>query len=124
ASSTSVRVFSNCDEVELRLNGTTLARRSPDQDHMSRNLAHPPFTFTVPAFTPGRLEAIGYIAGREAARHTVRTPGAVERLHLRVDIAGRPPATTGSDLLFCHGELQDADGTTVAAAWENVAFGT
>ena len=124
ASSTSVRVFSNCDEVELRLNGTTLARRSPDQDHMSRNLAHPPFTFTVPAFTPGRLEAIGYIAGREAARHTVRTPGAVERLHLQVDIAGRPPATTASELLFCHGELRDAHGTTVAAAWENVAFGT
>lgn len=123
SSSTDVRVFSNCDEVELRLNGARVDRRRPDGDRASTHLAHPPFTFRLGRFTPGTLEAVGYVAGRQAARHRVRTPGPVERMQLSVDLSGRPAARDGRDVLFCHAALQDAAGTTVAAAWENVAFG-
>ena len=123
ASSTDVRVFSNCDEVELRLNGRVVQRRAPDRDRISTHLDHPPFTFALGHFTSGMLEAVGLIGGREAARHTVRTPGLIERLQLGVDLAGRSQATRGKDLLFCRAALQDVTGTVVAAAWENVAFG-
>ena len=44
---------------------------------MSTRLAHPPFTFRTGGFRPGTLEAVGYLAGRQAARHVVRTPEAV-----------------------------------------------
>jgi len=122
ASPTDVRVFSNCDEVELRLNGAAVERRRPDRDRMSAHLAHPPFTFRLGRFTPGALEAVAYLGGREAARHLVRTPGPVERMTVEVDLSGRPPSSA-KDVLFCRALLRDAAGTVVADAWENVAFG-
>jgi beta-galactosidase len=124
ASATEVRVFSNCDEVALRLDGRLLERKGPDRDQMSTRLAHPPFTFRPGGFRPGTLEAVGYVAGREAARHVVRTPGAIERLSLAFDLSDRRPDRTRKDVFFCHAALQDAHGTVVPDAWENVAFGT
>ncbi|HYJ78370.1 MAG TPA: glycoside hydrolase family 2 TIM barrel-domain containing protein [Longimicrobiaceae bacterium] len=123
ASPADVRVFSNCDEVELRLNGRLVERRRPDRDRMSTRLAHPPFTFHPGRFTPGVLEALGFLGGRETVRHRVRTPGVVERLQLSVDLSGRAPARGRKDVLLCHAALQDAASTVVAGAWENVAFG-
>jgi beta-galactosidase len=122
-SSPNVRVFSNCDEVALYLDGELIGRRRPDTDRLSTHLAHPPFTFKTGHFSPGTLEAIGYIEGREACRHAVRTPGAVERLDLRLDESGRAFAADGKDVVLLHGELKDAAGTTVPDAWENVFFG-
>ena len=118
-----VRVFSNCEEVELSLDGRVLDRRRPDRDRISTRLAHPPFTFRTGGFRPGRLEAVGYIAGRPVARHVVRTPGPVSRLTLDVDLSGRAVDRRRRDVLFCHASLRDPQGTLVADAWENVAFG-
>jgi beta-galactosidase len=122
-SSTDVRVFSNCDEVALLLNGGLVARQGPDQDRTSARLEHPPFTFHLEAFRPGTLEAVGYIAGRRAAAHTVRTPGAEDHLTLAFDLSGRRPDRERKDHIFCYASLCDADGTVVPDAWENVAFG-
>ena len=118
-----VRVFSNCDEVALHLNGRLLERKGPDQDRMSTRLAHPPFTFETGGFRPGTLEAVGYIAGRPAARHVVRTPGTIDRLTLAFDSSGRPRDPERRDTIFCYASLVDAAGTVVPDAWENVAFG-
>jgi beta-galactosidase len=118
-----VRVFSNCDEVALRLNGELVERRPPDRDRLSTHLAHPPFTFRLGPFRPGTLEAVGYVRGRPVARHMVRTPGAVARLDLRLDESGRPFAAHGKDVAFLHAALEDANGTVVPEAWENVHFG-
>jgi len=123
-SSPTVRVFSNCDEVALSLNHELGERRRPDTDRTSTHLAHPPFTFDRGEFQPGTLEAIGYIEGRAVARHVVRTPGAVERLRVRLDESGRVFAADGKDIAFLYAELQDADGTVVPDAWENIWFGT
>jgi len=123
ASAPEVRVFSNCDEVALYRDGELIDRREPDRDRISTRLAHPPFTFHTGGFQPGTLEAVGYLAGRPAARHVVRTPGPVEALTLAVDLAGRPPDLDSRDPVFCHASLRDANGTLVPDAWENVAFG-
>lgn len=122
-SATNVRVFSNCDEVELRLNGRMVDRRRPDRNRISGHLAHPPFTFEVGRFQAGTLDAVGLIGGRAVARHQVRTPGPARRLTLGVDLAGRAPSTRGQDLLFVRASLVDEEGTVVGDAWENVAFG-
>jgi len=122
-SSTTVRVFSNCDEVALSLDGSLVERRGPDVDRISTNLAHPPFTFRLDGFRAGTLEAIGYVGGQAVARHVVLTPGVVERLHLRLDESGRPFAMDGKDVAFLYAELRDALGTVVPEAWENVFFG-
>jgi beta-galactosidase len=122
-SSPDVRVFSNCDEVALVLNGDVVGRREPDSDRISTHVAHPPFTFRLDRFRPGTLEAIGFIGGREAFRHVVRTPGAARRLDLWLDEGGRPFAVDGKDVAFLRAELRDAVGTAVPDAWENVWFG-
>ena len=122
-SATDVRVFSNCEEVALLLDGRLLERRRPDRGRMSEHLACPPFTFRVGKFQPGTLEAVGYLAGRPAARQEVRTPGPIHRLDLAVDFAGRGRDRARRDVLFCHASLRDAQGTVVPDAWENVAFG-
>jgi beta-galactosidase len=124
ASATDVRVFSNCDEVELRLDGRLLERKGPDRDRVSARLAHPPFTFRTGSFRAGTLEAVGYLAGRRAARHVVRTPRGIDRLTLAFDFSGRPRDRARKDHIFCHASLRDAQGTVVPDAWENVAFGT
>ena len=124
ASSLAVRVFSNCEEVALSLDGEPIARQKPDADRISTHLAHPPFTFRVDRFRPGTLEAVGFIGGRDVARHAVRTPGAVERMDLWLDESGRPFAADGKDVAFLHAELRDAAGATVPDAWENVFLGS
>jgi beta-galactosidase len=122
-SSPTVRVFSNCDEVGLALDGELLDRRRADSDRLSTHLTYPPFTFQLAGFRPGALEAIGYIGGNKAARHVVRTPGTVQKLELSLDEAGRPFATSGRDVAFVHAALRDESGTIVPDAWENVWFG-
>ncbi len=124
ASSTSVRVFSNCEAVELYLNGALLERRLPDPDRLSLAVAHPPFTFVLGGFTPGLLEAVAFIGAGEAARHSVRTPSAVRVLALWLDEAGRPFAAVGKDAVMVHAEARDESGTLVPDAWFNVFFGS
>jgi len=122
-SSPIIRVFSNCEEIGLRLDGELLERRRPDRGRLCTHLAHPPFTFRLDGFQPGALEAIGYIGGTEAARQVVRTPGTVSRLDLTLDESGRPFAARARDVAFLRAALRDGVGTLAPDAWENVWFG-
>lgn len=121
-SSDTVQVFGNVDEVELRLNGRTVARRRPDNGPDSpyvsapdggncRNLDCPPFTFTGVKWEAGTLEAVGYKEGREVARHAVKTPGEVSALQISYFESGKPAAK--NDLLIVYVSLVDKDGTLV-----------
>lgn len=127
-----VVVFSNCDEVELRLNGRRIARQTPDQgpdtpyrpDHNwgegpahpfdggnAQHLTHPPFTFTGLDFEPGELHAIGDLAGAVVAEDRVATPGEPAALELQADLEGVPLAT--NDAVFIHARILDAAGEPV-----------
>jgi beta-galactosidase len=121
-STLSVRVFSNCEEVELRLNGAVIARQKPDRDIFSTNLAHPPFTFSVPAFIPGELKASGIIAGKLAAAQSVRTPGKPAKIRLVTRLAGVPVSKNAKDAFFVHAEILDRSDTLVPDASLLVTF--
>jgi beta-galactosidase len=113
-----VRIFSNAEEVELFVNGESIGRQQPDQDRISVNLNHPPFTFESVGYVPGELTAIGYIAGAEVARHVVKTPGSVTSIETTLATQGVAP--TRNDLVFVHARLVDANGTTVPVTDEPV----
>ncbi|MDK6077751.1 glycoside hydrolase family 2 TIM barrel-domain containing protein [Massilia varians] len=115
-----VRVFSNAEEVELRLNGKPVGRKKSLLSATHPRLAHPPLEFDTGGFAPGELVARAYSGGRMVAEHRVRTPGAPVRLALALDDVG-VPATSG-DLVFVRARLLDANGTTVPLSGREVAF--
>ncbi len=118
-----VRVFSNCEEVALYLNGRLVERRRPDVSRVSTHLKHAPFTFKPDRFQPGKLEAVGYIGGREATRFVRYTPGEPDGLTLEFDLSGRAFADGARDMTFCHASLKDKIGTLIPTARAPVFFG-
>ena len=106
-----ILVFSNCEEVELRLNGVPISRSRPAQMAITQHLAHPPFSFDLPKFIPGTLEAVGYLDGKPQARHTVATPGKPTRIELVIDDLEIVPRAAEPDVIFAHARWLDAQGT-------------
>jgi beta-galactosidase len=120
-SDTLVKIYSNCDEVELFLNGRSLGKQSPDKDKYSTNLSHPPFTFQVP-FKPGTLKAVGYIKGIKAAEHQRSTPGTAARISLRADYSGKELKAGQNDIVFVYADVVDTKGTIIYDAGDPIEF--
>lgn len=119
---TRVKVYSNCDEVELYLNGHLFARQKPDTDRYSTNLDHPPFTFDVPAYKAGTLSAKGYIKGVLVVTSERKTPGIPSGLRLRVDLSGKPLEADKNDIVFVYAQITDSLGTVVPRNGRKVLF--
>jgi beta-galactosidase len=117
-----VKVFSNCDEVALLLNGKLIARQKPGQDAFSNKLAHPPFTFQVSKFEPGTLTAIGYINGREMVKTEQKTPVKPSQIKLSIDYSGKPIEAGKPDIVFVYAKITDANGTLITDADNIVTF--
>jgi beta-galactosidase len=66
--------YTNCEEVELFLNGKTLGKKKIPEDLHGEWL--------VP-YTPGRLEARGYIKGKKVVSDFVETTGSGNAIQLR-----------------------------------------
>ena len=118
-----VRVFSNCEEVALYLNGRLVERRRPDTSRVSTHLKHAPFTFNPDRFQPGKLEAVGYVGGREVTRFVRYTPGEPGGLTLEFDSSGRTFAAGARDMTFCRASVKDKIGTPIPTARVPVFFG-
>jgi beta-galactosidase len=122
ANDKTVKVYSNCDEVELRLNGTLIARQKPDTGRNSNNLPHPPFTFHVANYAPGTLDATGYINGQKAAATEVKTPGKPYKIVLRPDYSGKTLQANSKDAVFVYADVVDMNGTVVPDAVNQISF--
>ena len=71
-----VWVYSNCDEVELTVNGKTLGRKEmPKNGHLAWKAV----------YQPGTVKAVGYKNGKRQLVQTVRTAGKPERIVLSAD---------------------------------------
>jgi beta-galactosidase len=106
-----VVAFSNCDAVELFLNGVSLGRKPmPRNEHLD---------WTVP-YAPGTLTARGYHGETVAATDTVATTGAPAALRLTTD---RTTLTAdGEDLTPVEVDILDAQGRIVPTADTPVTF--
>ena len=105
-----VAVYTNCDTVELALNGTPLQR-----------LAITPCDAPVLElpFQPGELSAAGYRGGKLVARDILCTAGPAAEL----SITCQKPALDGpEDLLIVNAALRDAAGTVLNGASDLVTF--
>jgi beta-galactosidase len=106
-----VRTQSNCDEVELFLNGSSLGRLP-----LARNSE---LKWKV-AYAPGTLSAKGYRNGNVVAEAKVETTGAPAAVRLKPDHA--EIGANGEDVAVFTVSVVDSDGRVVPTAGNRVAF--
>jgi beta-galactosidase len=100
-----VSTITNCEEVELIVNDKVMGR-SRTADFANNNII-----WNVP-YTPGSIEAVGYNAGREVARHRLVTSGAAADCLAEVD--RQVLTANGTDVANVTITLVDKDGNKVS----------
>ncbi|WP_281614845.1 sugar-binding domain-containing protein [Flammeovirga sp. SubArs3] len=106
-----VKVYSNCDQVVLSLNGEEIAIQTADKNKNSSKLSYAPFTFKVNNFVAGELKAEGYKDGKLIKIDRVKT--AKKASQLRIKLAENTVAVGNNDLIFAYIEVVDEEGTIV-----------
>jgi beta-galactosidase len=107
-----LEVYTNCEAVELFLNGKSLGSQNRHADDS-------PLTWRV-AYEPGDLKAVGTIAGKAVATHELRTAGQAAKVTLSVDQDSLSP--NSDDVSFARARVVDADGIEVPDAANLIHF--
>lgn len=106
-----VWVHSNCDEVELLLNGASLGRKAmPRRGHLEWQVN----------YAPGTLLARGYKGGRVVAEHSRETTGAAAAIRLTPDRA--VILADSRDVAVITVMAVDAEGRVVPTADNEITF--
>ena len=125
-----VMAYTNCDEVEVFLNGKSLGRKArgsepvelPVGPNISKDLKFSSkfrLLWQV-AYEPGTLRAVGYWGGKPVANKEVRTAGAAASISMVPDRMAI--AADGADLSFITVRIEDKDHNLVPAADNLVQF--
>ena len=117
-----VRIFSNCEEVELFLNGKSVGKQKQNQDKISKNLKHPPFTFKLPKYNPGKLEAKGFINNINVVNHIVNSPVKPSKIKIELDVSGKKIDVNNDDIVFVYASILDKNETVLTNANDKVEF--
>ena len=106
-----VWAYSNCDEVELTVNGKKLGRQPmPRNGHLKWKAV----------YQPGRVEAIGYKNGKRILTKTIETTKAAAKVVLKAD--RQQIAADGQDMAIVNIELHDQKGRFVPNACPVLTF--
>lgn len=119
--SNGVRVYGNCHQVELFVDGVSVGRKPPEMSPSSVNLSHPCFYFDVNCTKPGTLKAFGYDKDdTPIAECVVSTPDTPVRLKLVLDESGT--LIGANDIIMVHCYVLDGNGNTVVTCKDSVEF--
>lgn len=105
-----VRLYTNCEEAELILNGRSLGRKPLEADWIE---------YEVP-YQAGELSAVGYRGGEQVAADIQRTAGEPAAVHMKAD--RQILRADGADVACVKVSIVDADGVLVPDADNNVMF--
>jgi beta-galactosidase len=108
-----VVAYSNCDQVELFLDGESLGRKPP------RDLLD--FVWRVP-YRPGTLKAVGYRDNKAVATKVVKTAQNPTAIKLTSDNVNMKPATR--DISHLTTTIEDAEGNFVPWAGNRIEYKT
>lgn len=109
-----IEAYSNCEEVELFLNGKSLGSQKRPADDSARQ-------WEVP-FAPGKLTAVGRNGGKVVATHELQTAGKPSRIILTVDQKKLAPGW--DDVAFVSATVVDDKGVRVPDATDLITFTT
>lgn len=144
----SLTVFSNCERVELYVDGESFDSQAPDSAKYP-NLPHPPFTFAgiqaswkdkrttkqeaIYHWNPmawavarwlgrmiTRIEAVGFIDGKEVARHAIEMFGEASKVSVEAD--DRELVADGTDCTRLVVKILDDKGQSLPLAHNPVSF--
>lgn len=115
-STVSLNVYTNCDKVELVLNGKKIAEKENPNDRHTRNK----LKFDNIKYEPGKLVAYGVRDGKRVVSHTMETVGAKKKLQLNPDAIEWK--ADGTDLQHVHIYAVDSKGRRVWDAQEKLTF--
>jgi beta-galactosidase len=107
-----VSVYSNCDEVELFLNGKSLGSKEKPADDAARS-----WKFT---FEKGSLKAVGKNKSAVVAEQELKTAGAPAKIILKADQTKL--ADDWNDVAFVTATVTDANGITIPNAENEIRF--
>lgn len=111
-----IYTFTNCNEVELLLNGKSLGVKKNTTDPNTRNQIR---WDNIP-YEAGTLTAIAKNNGKEAARHTIRTAGDVKKIVLTPD--KNTWKADGMDLMHVRVTAVDKNGVRCPQASDMLTF--
>jgi beta-galactosidase len=117
-----VKVYSNCEEVSLRINEKEIETRKADKNKYSENLTYPPFIFYLKQYEAGRLNAAGYINEKPAAEHSVCTPLTPEKLVLSDNLGRIKPSAGKKDVFFIYASIIDKNKTILHSIEAEIFF--
>lgn len=103
--------YSNCDEVELTVNGKKMGRQTmPQNGHLKWKAT----------YQPGKVVAVGYKNGKRILTETIETTKAADKI---IVTSNRPIITAdGHDVAIITIEMQDSKGHIVPDACQMLTF--
>jgi beta-galactosidase len=108
-----LQVYSNCDEVELFLNGKSMGIKGRTPDDASPRL------WTIP-FEKGTLKAIGRKSGKVVAEQELKTAGKASAIVLKAD---KPSVNNNwEDVVYVSATITDEHGILVSNADTKINF--
>ena len=109
-------IYTNCDEVELTLNGKSLGRRQNPTDAKNRNRIN----WNDVDYQKGKLEAIAYKGGKAVARHALETTGKAVKIIAEPDNSYWK--ADGMDLQHVRLTAVDSKGRRVLTCQDELTF--
>jgi beta-galactosidase len=107
-----VEIYSNCDEVELFLNGRSLGSKTKPADDSARN-------WSVD-FEPGTIKAVGKNGGKIVAETELKTAGKAARILITAD--KMQIVNNWDDVVFVKASVVDENGILVPSASDTIEF--
>ena len=109
-------IYTNCDEVELMLNGKSLGRRANPTDAKNRNRIN----WNDVDYQKGKLEAIAYKGGKAVAHHALETTGKAVKIIAEPDNSNWK--ADGIDLQHVRLTAVDSKGRRVLTYQDELTF--
>lgn len=117
-----IRIYSNCEEIELYADGKLVERKTAPRNILSNKLKYPPFLFGLDGYRGKKLRAVGYINDVEVADDLVKTPGNGTDIKVEIDLSDVALSENESDLIFVYAKIVDEYGALVNTSEAEIAF--
>lgn len=108
-----LQVFSNCDEVELFLNGKSMGVKGRTADNAS------PRTWTIP-YEKGTLKAVARNNGKLVAEQQLKTAGKANKIVVTADKSSLK--NSWDDVVYVTATITDENGIALSNADEKIDF--